>query len=136
MNLDLDPVYRADCPSRAILDQIADKWSMLVLIVLHEPRRFNAIKRRLEGITQRVLTQTLRKLERNGMVTRTVIDGKTLGVEYALTPLGKSLKLPFNALYDWTVENMESIQACQSRYDECDDVIGSNFTKESPVTPK
>ena len=136
MNLDLDPVYRADCPSRAILDQIADKWSMLVLIVLHEPRRFNAIKRRLDGITQRVLTQTLRKLERNGMVTRTVIDGKTLGVEYALTPLGKSLKLPFNALYDWTVENMESIQACQSRYDECDDVTGSNFTKESPVTPK
>jgi len=86
-----DPVYRADCPSRTILDQIADKWSMLVLAVLHEPRRFNAIKRRLDGITQRVLTQTLRKLERNGMVTRRVIDGRSLGVEYALTPLGHSL---------------------------------------------
>jgi len=118
MHADLDPVYRADCPSRAILDQIADKWSMLVLMVLREPRRFNAIKRRLDGITQRVLTQTLRKLERNGMVTRTVIDGKTLGVEYALTPLGKSLETPFAALYGWTVDNMDAIQACQARYDE------------------
>ncbi|MCA8050292.1 winged helix-turn-helix transcriptional regulator [Burkholderia arboris] len=113
-----DPIYRADCPSRAILDQIADKWSMLVLIVLREPRRFNAIKRCLDGITQRVLTQTLRKLERNGMVTRTVIDGKSLAVEYALTPLGKSLESPFTALYVWTVENMDTIQTCQARYDQ------------------
>ncbi len=120
MQPDIDPVYRADCPSRAILDQIADKWSMLVLMVLREPRRFNAIKRRLDGITQRVLTQTLRKLERNGMVTRTVLDGKTLGVEYALTPLGKSLESPFNALYDWTVEKMDEISACQARYDLAD----------------
>ena len=59
MQPDIDPVYRADCPSRAILDQIADKWSMLVLMVLREPRRFNAIKRRLDGITQRVLTQKM-----------------------------------------------------------------------------
>ncbi|ATZ63726.1 winged helix-turn-helix transcriptional regulator [Acinetobacter bereziniae] len=117
MSTKLSPIYRADCPSRTILDQIADKWSMLILMVLDEPYRFNAIKRRLDGITQRVLTQTLRKLERNGMVTRTVIDGKILGVEYALTPLGQSLKAPFNALYDWTVENMEMIQAYQSDYD-------------------
>ena len=120
MQPDIDPVYRADCPSRAILDQIDDKWSMLVLMVLREPRRFNAIKRRLDGITQRVLTQTLRKLERNGMVTRTVLDGKTLGVEYALTPLGKSLESPFNALYDWMVEKMDEISACQARYDLAD----------------
>lgn len=117
---DSDPIYRADCPSRAILNQIADKWSMLVLMVLREPRRFNAIKRRLDGITQRVLTQTLRKLERNGMVTRTVLDGRTLGVEYALTPLGKSLESPFAALYGWTVENMQAIQACQADYDQAD----------------
>lgn len=120
MSTELSPIYRADCPSRTILDQIADKWSMLILMVLDEPHRFNAIKRRLDGITQRVLTQTLRKLERNGMVTRTVIDGKILGVEYALTPLGQSLKAPFNALYDWTVENMEMIQAYQSDYDSND----------------
>lgn len=120
MSTKLSPIYRADCPSRTILDQIADKWSMLILMVLDEPHRFNAIKRRLDGITQRVLTQTLRKLERNGLVTRTVIDGKILGVEYALTPLGQSLKAPFNALYDWTVENMEMIQAYQSDYDSND----------------
>lgn len=114
---DTDPIYRADCPSRVILDQIADKWSMMVLAVLREPRRFNAIKRRLDGVTQRVLTQTLRKLERNGMVTRRVLSGRVLGVEYALTPLGQSLQGPFAILFDWTVENMGVIQDCQRSYD-------------------
>jgi DNA-binding HxlR family transcriptional regulator len=112
-----DPIYRADCPSRVILDQIADKWSMMVLTVLREPRRFNAIKRRLDGVTQRVLTQTLRKLERNGMVTRRVLEGRVLGVEYALTPLGRSLQEPFSILFDWTVNNMERIQDYQRSYD-------------------
>lgn len=112
-----DPIYSADCPSRVILDQIADKWSMMVLTVLQEPRRFNAIKRRLDGVTQRVLTQTLRKLERNGMVTRKVLDGRVLGVEYALTPLGRSLQEPFSRLFDWTVENMNIIQQHQRSYD-------------------
>ncbi|WP_112384276.1 winged helix-turn-helix transcriptional regulator [Sphingomonas carotinifaciens] len=117
MSAEFDPIYRADCPSRTILDQIADRWSTLVLAVLREPRRFNAIKRRLDGITQRVLTQTLRKLERNGMVTRRVIDGPQLGVEYALTPLGRSLQEPFAQLYDWTVDHMNQIIACQEVYD-------------------
>ncbi|MGY5941143.1 winged helix-turn-helix transcriptional regulator [Stenotrophomonas forensis] len=112
-----DPIYSADCPSRVILDQIADKWSMMVLAVLREPRRFNAIKRRLDGVTQRVLTQTLRKLERNGMVTRRVLEGRVLGVEYALTPLGRSLQEPFSILFDWTVKNMERIQDYQRSYD-------------------
>ncbi|MFL1552155.1 winged helix-turn-helix transcriptional regulator [Pseudomonas sp. O64] len=114
---DTDPIYRADCPSRVILDQIADKWSMMVLAVLCEPCRFNAIKRRLDGITQRVLTQTLRKLERNGMLTRRVLDGRVLGVEYALTPLGSSLQGAFSVLFDWTVENMDAIQDCRRSYD-------------------
>lgn len=113
-----DPVYRADCPSRIILDQIADKWSMMVLEVLREPRRFNAIKRRLDGVTQRVLTQTLRKLERNGMVKRRVLNGRVLGVEYSLTPLGQSLQEPFAILFNWTLGNMERIQGCQKKYDE------------------
>ncbi|CAI1662081.1 HTH-type transcriptional activator hxlR [Serratia quinivorans] len=113
-----DPIYRADCPSRIILDQIADKWSMMVLEVLREPRRFNAIKRRLGGVTQRVLTQTLRKLERNGMVKRRVLDGRVLGVEYSLTPLGQSLQEPFAILFNWTLGNMEMIQDCQRKYDE------------------
>lgn len=113
-----ETVYRADCPSRIILDQIADKWSMMVLEVLREPRRFNAIKRRLDGVTQRVLTQTLRKLERNGMVNRKVLDGRVLGVEYSLTPLGQSLQGPFSILFEWTIGNMEAIQDCRRRYDE------------------
>lgn len=114
---DPDPVFRADCPSRAILDQIANKWSLLVLAVLQEPRRFNAIKRRLDGITQRVLTQTLRRLERNGMIARRVIAGRVLGVEYSLTPLGRSLREPFAALFAWTVDNMDAIQGHQLEYD-------------------
>ena len=113
-----ETVYSADCPSRIILDQIADKWSMMVLEVLREPRRFNAIKRRLDGVTQRVLTQTLRKLERNGMVNRKVLDGRVLGVEYSLTPLGQSLQGPFSILFEWTMGNMEAIEDCRRRYDE------------------
>ncbi|KFC61708.1 Transcriptional regulator, HxlR family [Devosia sp. LC5] len=117
---DVDPHFKVDCPSRQILDQIADKWSMMALFVLREPRRFNEIKRRLAGITQRVLTQTLRKLERNGMITRRVLPGPPLGVEYALTPLGQSLEGPFSVLYGWTVDNMDAIGAAQSNYDSRD----------------
>ncbi len=112
-----ETVYRADCPSRPILDQIADKWSMLVLAVLNEPRRFNEIKRRLEGVTQRVLTQTLRRLERNGMIVRRVLPTSPVGVEYSLTPLGESLREPFGRLYDWTVDNADEIQRRQMEYD-------------------
>lgn len=111
-------VYRSDCPSRPILDQIADKWSMMVMAVLDRPTRFNEIKRRLEGVTQRVLTQTLRRLERNGMVTRRVLPTSPVGVEYSLTPLGESLREPFGRLYDWTVNNAEEIRANQLDYDQ------------------
>lgn len=130
-----DPIYRADCPSRVILDQIADKWSMLVLAVLREPRRFNAIKRRLDGITQRVLTQTLRKLERNGMVTRTVITGPRLGVEYALTPLGQSLQKPFAHLYDWTVDHMDEVIVHQRRYDQVLNAISEGALSPAAENP-
>lgn len=111
-------VYRSDCASRPILDQIADKWSMMVMAVLERPTRFNEIKRRLEGVTQRVLTQTLRRLERNGMVVRRVLPTSPVGVEYSLTPLGESLREPFGRLYDWTVDNAAEIQARQVQYDE------------------
>ncbi|MFC7511943.1 winged helix-turn-helix transcriptional regulator [Streptomyces thermocarboxydus] len=68
------PRFSVDCPSRPILDQVADKWSMMVLAVLERPTRFNEIKRQLEGVTQRVLTQTLRRLERNGLIRRQVLE--------------------------------------------------------------
>lgn len=111
-------VYRADCPSRAILDQIADKWSLLALAVLSEPHRFNAIKRRLDGISQRVLTQTLRKLERNGLIERHILPGPPLGVEYSLTARGKSLQQPFDALFAWTVRHMDDIVESQTAFDQ------------------
>ncbi|WP_116205101.1 winged helix-turn-helix transcriptional regulator [Amycolatopsis circi] len=115
---DTGTVYRADCPSRPILDQIADKWSMMAMAVLEEPRRFNDIKRRLEGVTQRVLTQTLRRLERNGMIVRRVLPTSPVGVEYSLTPLGESLREPFGRLYDWTVAHTGEIHESQQSYDE------------------
>ncbi|MFE1591424.1 winged helix-turn-helix transcriptional regulator [Nocardia sp. NPDC058705] len=110
-------VFRSDCPSRPILDQIADKWSMMVMAILDEPRRFNEIKRRLDGVTQRVLTQTLRRLERNGMIVRRVLATSPVGVEYSRTPLGESLREPFDRLYAWTVANADEIQARQMDYD-------------------
>ncbi|MGW7256475.1 winged helix-turn-helix transcriptional regulator [Streptomyces sp. NPDC054834] len=109
--------FRADCPSRPILDQIADKWSMMVMALLERPMRFNELKRRLEGVTQRVLTQTLRRLERNGMIQRKVLPTSPVGVEYSLTALGESLREPFGHLYSWTVEHSEEIQNCQRAYD-------------------
>ncbi|WP_433685451.1 winged helix-turn-helix transcriptional regulator [Nocardia sp. CA-119907] len=113
-----DIAFRADCPSRPILDQIADKWSMMALAVLEKPRRFNEIKRRLDGVTQRVLTSTLRRLERNGMIERRVLSTSPIGVEYSLTPLGESLREPFGHLYEWTVTHSEQIRAHQIDYDK------------------
>jgi DNA-binding HxlR family transcriptional regulator len=110
-------VFSADCESRPILDQIANKWSMMVLGVLDEPRRFNEIKRRLEGVTQRVLTQTLRKLERDGLIQRRVLPTSPVGVEYLITDLGESLREPFGHLYDWTISNAAQIRHNQLAYD-------------------
>lgn len=110
-------VFRSDCSSRPILDQIADKWSMMVMAVLENPRRFNEIKRRLDGVTQRVLTQTLRRLERNGMIERRVLPTSPVGVEYSLTTLGASLREPFEHLYSWTVAHADEITRQQARYD-------------------
>ncbi|MBC7799983.1 MAG: helix-turn-helix transcriptional regulator [Gemmatimonadaceae bacterium] len=114
-----DQVFSAHCPSRTILDQIADKWSMLILAVLcAEPRRFNAIKRRLEGITQKALTQALRRLERNGLVARRVIPVSPVAVEYSVTPLGRTLQQPFAALYGWTVDHLADIEQARRDFDQ------------------
>ncbi len=111
--------FAGDCPSRTLLDQIADKWSMMVLTVLDAgPMRFNAIRRHLEGVTQKALTQCLRRLERNGMVSRRVIPASPVAVEYAITPLGRSLHQPFKALYRWTIDNMADVDAARRRFDE------------------
>lgn len=89
---------------RPVLDRIADKWTILILTVLcPRPARFNEIKRRVGCITHKALADALKRLERNGLVTRTVLPTSPVGVEYAITPLGHSLRIPFEALCDWAV---------------------------------
>jgi DNA-binding HxlR family transcriptional regulator len=110
--------FAADCPSRILFDQIADKWSMMILTVLDGgPERFNAIRRRLEGVTQKALTQCLRRLERNGLVSRRVIASSPVAVEYQITPLGRTLQVPFKALYAWTLENIDTVEQARSAFD-------------------
>lgn len=109
----------ANCPSRLILDQVADKWSVLILAVLRDgPLRFNTMKRRLEGITQKSLTQALRRLERNGIVARRVIAASPVAVEYSVTPLGETLKGAFQALHTWTMTYMPEIAKAQQAFDQ------------------
>lgn len=110
--------FDIDCPSRLLFDQIADKWSMMVLTVLDPgPMRFNSIKRHLEGVTQKALTQCLRKLERNGLLSRRVIPTSPVGVEYEITGLGRSLHAPFKTLYRWTVDNFDEVEAARQAFD-------------------
>ncbi|HZU62944.1 MAG TPA: helix-turn-helix domain-containing protein [Novosphingobium sp.] len=110
--------FSVDCPSRQLFDQIADKWSMMVLTVLDAgPMRFNAIRRHLEGVTQKALTQCLRRLERNGLISRRVIARSPVAVEYAITALGCSLHRPFKALYGWTLANMAEVEAARRAFD-------------------
>ena len=103
---------------RPVLDKIADKWTILILTVLcPEPARFNEIKRRLNGVTHKALADALKRLERNGLVTRTVLPTAPIGVEYAITPLGHSLRQPFEALCTWALEHGGAIAAASSAYD-------------------
>jgi DNA-binding HxlR family transcriptional regulator len=104
---------------RPVLDKIADKWTILILTVIcPKPSRFNEIKRRLNGITHKALADALKRLERNGLVTRTVLPTQPIGVEYAITPLGHSLREPFEALCAWSLENGPHIEAASIRYDK------------------
>jgi DNA-binding HxlR family transcriptional regulator len=103
---------------RPVLDKIADKWTIMILTVIcPKPSRFNEIKRRLDGITHKALADALKRLERNGLVTRTVLPTQPIGVEYAITPLGHSLREPFEALCSWAAANGGKIEAATLRYD-------------------
>ncbi|WP_413727669.1 winged helix-turn-helix transcriptional regulator [Sodalis sp. RH19] len=109
----------AVCTARPILDQIANKWSLMILIVLCEqPVRFNALQRRVGGITQKALTESLRRLERNGLVKRCVIASSPVAVEYSLTPLGHTLQSPFAAIYAWAVDHQPDIERAQRDFDQ------------------
>jgi DNA-binding HxlR family transcriptional regulator len=108
-----------DVARRILLDQLADKWSILILGELCDgPVRFNEIKRCVFGLSQKTLTQCLRRLERNGLVTRRVLMSGPLGVEYALTPLGRSLTAPFEALFAWAEDHMSEMLDAQADFDQ------------------
>jgi DNA-binding HxlR family transcriptional regulator len=86
-----DP-YAAGCPTRLLLDRIGDKWMVLTLgLIRDKPRRFNALRRDIEGVTQKMLSQTLKHMDRDGLITRTVLPTMPVSVEYAITPLGHTL---------------------------------------------
>ncbi|MBE0580765.1 winged helix-turn-helix transcriptional regulator [Devosia sp.] len=100
----------SDCPVRGVLDKISDKWSMLLVMTLASgPKRFNQLRREVPDISQKMLTQTLRDLQRDGMVARRVFDTKPPSVEYRLTPLGNSIIVPFGHLISWASENHRHI---------------------------
>ncbi len=108
----------ADCPVRDVLDRIGDKWSVLVVMLLSDgPRRFSELRRSIEGISQRMLTLTLRQLERDGLVTRTVYASVPPRVEYELTEVGQTLRDPLTALARWSEGNRGYIARSRQAYD-------------------
>lgn len=117
MSIDSWDPYQADCPSRRLLDRIGDRWTVLIVGALDAgPTRFSALAEKVEGISQKMLTQTLRSLESDGFVTRTVYPVVPPRVEYELTPLGRSLQEPLRALEEWAVANMSEVADSQLAY--------------------
>ena len=112
-----DP-YQRDCPSRRLLDRIGDRWTVLIVGALDtRAMRFTEIATEVDGISQKMLTQTLRSLERDGFVTRTAYPVVPPHVEYELTELGRSLQDPLRALERWAIENMDTVVSRQGDYD-------------------
>ena len=103
---------------REVLNRVGDKWSVLVVSLLGDgTKRFSELRRMIEGISQRMLTLTLKGLERDGLITRTMYPTVPLRVEYELTKLGRSLLIPITGLGDWAGKNRERIQAAREKYD-------------------
>jgi len=111
--------FVAGCPSRQLLDRISDKWVALVLAALADEgtMRFSQLGRRLAGVSQKMLTQTLRSLERDGLVVRSVTPTVPVTVDYTLTPLGESLDELMRGLKAWAEAHMDVVQAARDEYD-------------------
>jgi DNA-binding HxlR family transcriptional regulator len=109
----------AHCPSRLILDRVADKWTALIIGILAQSqrRRFNELRRMVGGISQKMLTQTLRDLERDGLVTRTIYAEIPPRVEYELTPLGRTLCEPLGSLTQWAHDHIDEVKRAQEKFD-------------------
>jgi DNA-binding HxlR family transcriptional regulator len=111
--------FLATCPSRQLLDRISDKWVTLVLCALSSDGalRYSELARRLGGVSQKMLTQTLRSLERDGLLTRTVVATVPVTVSYELTDLGSSLHQMVRGLKDWAETHMDDVLAERTTYD-------------------
>jgi len=110
-------VFSSSCPSRASLARVANKWTAMIVILLHEePLRFGELHRKVEGITKKVLVDTLRALDRDGMLVRAVDDDGH--ARYRLTPLGRTLHEPLQALRIWAESHVDEVLDAQDRYDD------------------
>lgn len=106
------------CPIRTILSKVTGKWQIVILLTLDDgPHRFGALRRAIGDITQRVLTENLKSLQRDGYLTRTVAPGPPVAVSYALTPQGEGLAARMRPLVDWASENMEAIKAVRKDFE-------------------
>ena len=111
-------VYNASCPTRQVLDCISDKWAVLVIwCLLERDRRSGELRRDIEGISQKMLTQTLRALERDGLVRRDIFATVPPKVDYALTPLGRSLGQVVDQLRQWSEQHIEEVLQSRRRFD-------------------
>src|SRR5215207_6258897 len=105
-------VYAADCPTRQVLNRIGDKWTTLVILLLEDgPRRFSELQRNIGGVSQKMLTQTLRSLERDGLVSRRIYPEVPPRVEYQLTSLGQTLCAPIAAIVRWSEHHIGEVTA-------------------------
>jgi DNA-binding HxlR family transcriptional regulator len=110
--------YSRQCPTRLVLDRIADKWTVLIMGLLRQhPWRFNALLREIEGLTQKVLSQTLKRMERDGLVHRVAFPTVPVTVEYSLSPLGETLAGSVNVLIEWSETHIGAVVAAQQAYD-------------------
>lgn len=111
-------VFDDRCPTRMVLDRLADKWALLVLDRLQDgPVRFNHLRRDIRGLSQKILSQTLKRLERDGLIERTVHPTVPVSVDYALTPLGHTLTETVATFAHWAERNMDAVLAAQAAYD-------------------
>jgi DNA-binding HxlR family transcriptional regulator len=111
-------VYARACPTRVVLDRLADKWVVLILARLaDEPMRFNRLRREIDGVSQKVLSQALKGLERDGLITRRAFATVPVTVEYSIAPLGATLAKTVSQLAHWAEENIEQVIEAQQRYD-------------------
>jgi DNA-binding HxlR family transcriptional regulator len=114
-------IFQANCLSRQVLELIADHWTPLVIYALEEgTQRFGQLLKRIDGISKKMLTQTLRAMERNGLVQRVVYPVVPPIVEYSLTPLGQTLKEPVNALKVWAYGHLQEVAHARTTYDQRD----------------